>query len=577
MAVTIYRAVSTALPATWSGLVITRPVSGVSTCEFLIDNTDGSEAGITDGDEIVVTSGYDDTANTYTWRGFVREKEAADVMTVRCEDISYRFAQLHVTRSFSSQTVAQIVEAIVENPTGSVATGITATCAAVYDPAEPATVLTIGSLEGKSRTVADILGELCDQTGMAWYVYYNSGWQFASYIPDDNAAWATAVTDAIGYDEEDSTHAAALNSMSLSVTKSQRQYVNCVWYDELGAGSSAADTSKDTTYTEDTTYWSNLTHHWDGAQTLLSPSSIARTTPGLDIGEGSHAVCFYHYSWGDLNMRATGLQLALQAGDYDFTADGKQYVKFAARWVADGGLWQASGWWTDLILVSGSTGPTGLDDVLTLPHRRCYFIDDFRNAYTNDEYVFCACTQKDKDVQQDFNGFDPTDVRFMLFVFTLPISDYTVDLWLDGLTFAGQLPVGSIASPTWTRKKVETAAVTAGTEKPVEALLSTRHLSSAAAASVAQGYLDAWNKTLTTVGAVEVFGIRELPLNKDVTLTLSGRGITATAYPINSVEYRFLDQGHLTAIGLGNHALQAQKAMERLMRRLQDVTAEVLS
>jgi hypothetical protein len=50
---------------------------------------------------------------------------------------------------------------------------------------------------------------------------------------------------------------------------------------------------------------------------------------------------------------------------------------------------------------------------------------------------------------------------------------------------------------------------------------------------------------------------------------------TATAYPINSIEYRPYDSGHITALSLGDPVLAMQGQMERLVRRLQDVTAEV--
>lgn len=128
---------------------------------------------------------------------------------------------------------------------------------------------------------------------------------------------------------------------------------------------------------------------------------------------------------------------------------------------------------------------------------------------------------------------------------------------------------------TWELDSVETAAVTADTEAPIEMVLSTKNLDASAAESLANAYLDAYSATRVTVEDVQVFGIRDLDLNKDVTLTLSRRGITATAYPITCVEYRVLDQGHVTSITVGDPALDGIKALQRLQRRLQDVTAEV--
>jgi hypothetical protein len=130
---------------------------------------------------------------------------------------------------------------------------------------------------------------------------------------------------------------------------------------------------------------------------------------------------------------------------------------------------------------------------------------------------------------------------------------------------------------TWELDSVETAAVTADTEAPIEMVLSTKNLDTSAAESLANAYLDAYSVTRVTVEDVQVFGIRDLDLNKDVTLTLSRRGITATAYPITCVEYRVLDQGHVTSITVGDPALDGIKALQRLQRRLQDVTAEVRS
>lgn len=128
---------------------------------------------------------------------------------------------------------------------------------------------------------------------------------------------------------------------------------------------------------------------------------------------------------------------------------------------------------------------------------------------------------------------------------------------------------------TWTLDSVETAAVTAATEAPIEVLLSTRNLDAGAAESLANAYLDAYSKTRVSVEDIQLFGIRDLDLNSDVTLTLAGRGITATAYPITRIEYRLLEQGHVTSITVGDPALDGIQALQRLQRRLQDVTAEV--
>jgi hypothetical protein len=128
---------------------------------------------------------------------------------------------------------------------------------------------------------------------------------------------------------------------------------------------------------------------------------------------------------------------------------------------------------------------------------------------------------------------------------------------------------------TWTISWVETAAVTAGTEEPIEMVLSTRNLDAGAAESLANAYLDAYSKTRVSVEDIQLFGIRDLDLNSDVTLTLASRGITATAYPITKIEYRLLEQGHVTSITVGDPALDGIQALQRLQRRLQDVTAEV--
>ncbi len=130
---------------------------------------------------------------------------------------------------------------------------------------------------------------------------------------------------------------------------------------------------------------------------------------------------------------------------------------------------------------------------------------------------------------------------------------------------------------TWEIAWVETAAVTAGTEEPIEVVLSTKNLDATAAESLANAYLAAYSATRVSVEDVQIFGIRDLALNNDVTLTLARRGISAVAYPITQIEYRVLDQGHVTSISLGDPALDGIKALQRLQRRLQDVTAEVRS
>lgn len=349
-----------------SGVVVRRPVSAPSSLSFRIDNFDAGEADIADDDELILTLNTETPGTTYSWRGYVREKRVSDIMEVYAEDVSYRFASLIVTRTMAdTQTVGTVVRAIVEDPTGTDATGIVCTVAEVEDPLTPGSYISVTAFNGQGRPLLDWLNDLAEMTGAAWRCWHDgTDWCFDWWVPADNSAWAVACKDNIEYSAESSSQARVLNAPMVSCDR--RQYCNRVW------------------------------------------------------------------------------------------------------------------WWYD-------------------------------------------------------------------------------------------------NSGTWTLDSVETAAVTAGTEEPIEVVLSTKNLDATAAESLANAYLAAYDATRVSIEDVQIFGIRDLDLDNDVTLTLARRGITATAYPITQIEYRVLDQGHVTSITLGDPALDGIRALQRLQRRLQDVTAEVRS
>lgn len=563
----IYRTAGTDIMAyPVSGLTITRPTNGPSSCSFTVDNFDATEAGIADDDELLVTVPYYELGSigSYTWRGFVREKRAGDIMDVSCQDIAYRFAGLLVTRTdlVGEQTVGTIVKAIVENPTASDATGITATCAEVEDPASAGNYLAVTDFnaDGRRRPLLDWLNELADWTGAKWYVYHDGTvWQFVWFDPSANAAWAVACKDNIDFAAESTSQARVLNSPV--VTKSRQQYINRVWYwydlRTTATGSSTADS----TYSESTTPWSVL----NGGATIA--------TDGTNKTAGSYSVKFTDTSYHSNDLCC--LLLTMDAADYDWSVASKQYFKFDLRWTCDQ---EVSLIQPGAMLVSGATAPTSYANVTSLPFRNPIY-GYLPQPMPEGGFSVVTVDAVSQYLGSTRNGFSLSDVRYVvvnLFAYTAATS--TLTLWIDNVRWDTEgdyeLPDNE---PIWTLGKVETAAVTAGTEEPVETILSTRLLDYSAAASLAQGYLDAYARTRLGVERVEIFGIREVALDRDVTLTLAGRGITATAYPINSIEYRPYDSGHVTALSLGDPVLAMQGQMERLVRRLQDVTAEVRS
>jgi hypothetical protein len=368
--VSIYRTAGTAIVAhSASGIVIDRPVSAASSLRFMIDNYDAAEGNIADDDELVLYVPYYTVGGvgSFTWRGFVTTKRTGDMLEVTAQDIAHKFNRMRVTRSdLTDATVGVVVKSIVENPTGSHATGIIATCDEVEDPLVAGTYLSVATFDGAGRMLSDWLQELASWTGCQWYVYYDttdSLWRLRWFDPTANTAWATACLDTLDWADESSTQAAMLSQPT--VTTDLTGYINRVWY-----------------------------------------VTDATTTP-------------------------------------------------------------------------------------------------------------------------------------------------------------------------WTYASVETAAVTAGTEEPLEMMLDTQKLDAAAAESLANAYLAAYSKVRETIDGVTLYGIRNIDLDSDVTVTLTPNAISAADYPLQRITYNLLEQGHTTTLQLGDSTLTETTALQRLVRRLTQLSADV--
>lgn len=349
-----------------SGCVMERPASAPSSLRFTLANFDAAEGSIADGDEVVLYIPYYSTGaiGSYMWRGWVRQKRSSHLCEFLCEDISYRFSMLRVTKTFSGDaTLGTVIKTIVENPTGSHATGITATCQEVDDPVDPGYPLLVTDFDGKGRMLLEWLNEFANWSGCQWYVYYDtdlSAWQFIWYDPNANRTWGFACSDAIDFSAESTSAARIINQPV--VTTDRTNYRNRVWF------------------------------------------------------------------------------------------------------------------------------------------------------YTD--------------------------------------ASYTLD-------------------------SVETAEVTANTEEPEEILIATQAMDATAAESLAQAYLDAYSKARVTIEDLVLYGIRDIDPDYDVSVTLTPNGITATAYPVQKITYALSEQGNTTTLALGDSSMNETLALQKLVRRISELQADV--
>ena len=136
-----------------------------------------------------------------------------------------------------------------------------------------------------------------------------------------------------------------------------------------------------------------------------------------------------------------------------------------------------------------------------------------------------------------------------------------INVYIDGLRLGAGAPV---PIPHY----VETAAVTAGTELPVEVEIADKTLSDDVAAPLAKALLNRLSAGVSSIDGCTLHGLRNVPLQANVHTHITVSGVDAS-YPLSQVAWNVLDQGHTTVLTLGEPPLTDDRALRKLARQLQ--------
>lgn len=143
-------------------------------------------------------------------------------------------------------------------------------------------------------------------------------------------------------------------------------------------------------------------------------------------------------------------------------------------------------------------------------------------------------------------------------------------LYLDDWAF---VPLANLAEYT-AEEVVETNAVAAGTEYPVELEISDQALPRPFGALLANTLLANRSKTRTTVAGVALAGMRAVPVELGIPLALTTAGLIGTSYPPVEVTWAPLDSGDRTEITLGDAPRDERRVLEALANRIRTLDAQ---
>lgn len=587
-----------------SGVKIVFGVNAPAEATFTVNNFDALEGGIDDDEELLVYL-KDSAGKRIAFRGAVVSKDVGDMLTVTCRDIGRLFDRWRVTKTLSYLSLGSLVKSIVEDPTGHTATGITAHCEEI--PTDTG-VVTIASFVGAAKTLSAWLADFAAATGYAWKItYQDSGWHFWWFDPATQPTYAVTLKDNI--DRADNSATQWRIGDEVRVTKDRSQYANRVVFsgipDPPPVPGNGADF--DQIFSETTTGWTAIgdatlgagsTYKVRGANSVslalaeahpyrdYIPLAYVRVPAELqDMTQGKS----YGYLRADIRMTIGGSapftgsffgdQAGIDAAElgtyyeyikpnlrpllYVFTSEGA--IAAAAdigpmtRWATDlsstcidstpnpkwAGKYDKAAFaaagefatWSWMLPGLGAMGPGDIDMSAYKHVIALGFGLNLDRVYNTSE-VFCNWFYSDtRDLvicfQVDNIRIDPYEVG------TAPIEMY-----------------------------VETAAVTAGTEAPIEVPLGVTDLNVSSARSLSDLMLTTRNRTRLTVSSVNLDGMRNVPLGSQVPLALPNHGLASATKSLYEINYLPLDSGDRTELGLGDPQQDVARTLTSVRQKL---------
>lgn len=536
----------------------------------------------------------DSDGNLLEMAGYSRTLEIGDFISVTAYDISKEFERWKVTRSLQSLTLGQLLAAIVANPTGDTDTGIVCHCEEV--PTSGGEVIRLGRWYGNARPLSDWLNEFAQATGFRWYVESVAGvWHFWWINPSTQADWTVTLHD--DTDRADDSATSWRVGDGVTVKRDRSGYLNRLRYRaHWDPPLPPYGYTWDTYFTEGTTGWAYKSI--DSATFTLSADASVKKT-------GSNSL---KCTWTGTVPAATAIRGYTYRQSYVL---GIAYFVLPAAYQNQ--YQKQFGTWRFRNLQKYSVGASEATPDERNQMRFYWILDErdlsdsarleallkrtqsaYAAAHPDDPVTSFALGQANDTAWGEWNdgilanpaghnapylGIEPENLQHVYAIgvevgFQVGAAagawckagdTVTVEQWIDDLR-----PVTpetqAWGTPDGEDFVIETAAVTAGTDRPVEGTLDTSGMGYTEAHAMAAKKLAKWSRTQETIGNLTLDGIRAVPMRATVPLALPAHGIRATSQPLVQATWRLLEAGDSTELTVGDVPFDEKRSVETLKR-----------
>ena len=587
-----------------SGVSLLRRLDGPSEFRFTVDNFDGTEAGIADDDELLVYI-KDSNGKRIEFRGGITVKGAGDLIEVEAKDIARFFDRWKVERWLYNKSIAQIIAAMVENPTGRLATGIVAHCDEIAPEDAPGDIVRAKMFVGGKRTVSEWLAEFMGCTGYRWYIESVAGvYHFHWCNPNAMPELAATLTDDTDRAADTSVQWRVKDGFSVNRTPPIANKVN-YQASLVPPEPPYGYLDYDSWLSEPATLWTA----WNAYTTIAQDSDIPTSSVS-----GSKSIKFTYertqagaVTWPTY-MPLGYFRLPLDWQDQSTLEWGAWRAKLKCRlWIngveQDEDDLPQSG--VNLYYICSSASLTtppssslASDGSATVgaavtgdlhPPWSNWMSAQFSplRIYRNAEVVAGVKHVVAIGIGYKYWGGGVVQRSYqdqMVPPPTVPAGQAVkIEVWLDDLMVtSSQWKVDGMVDDVETKApptidlSIETAAVTAGTAHPIDADINTAGLSRSEAGKLAAAKLAEVSRVRRTVSALSLDGIRNIPLRSLVPLELAEHGLTGVSWPLAQVEYKLWEAGDETTLTVGDVPVDERRSLERLRTLLEKLKSEVM-
>lgn len=595
---------------------VERRLDGPSSFRFSVPNVGGACGGIAKGDDLVLKL-KTAAGKELAFRGVAGAPERGVFATFTCRDIGRLFDYWRVKITRGRSTLADVIRAIVQNPTGEYATGISTFVAELEDPETPGQPIWWDIFEGGGQTVATLLDTYRQCTGCRWYIDVHpatAAWQFHFFAPGRCPDWAVTLRDDISRLAESSTQLRIIEDIVIPGDVIDETNRVRYWARSGGPALPAGIFSWDSLWTESLTGWTVKASTW-----LLPFMDSDARTPVLsldsstyDTGAASIKLTFTQpagETWWTSLLHLVALDLPDCYRDWSGAAYGGIKARVRATCLkADGTteeaplsniclyayLYPPGGYPMGLVSAGEILGGVGAcqywapdggdtDDVIH---------SVTRNAWSDATWLFASA--KARDLEEDgikmpssVTTIDAHSIGRVIFAVDLnsgyrtntaggvtkrltPMAAGSVlTIWLDNLQL-----VAIPGTKSSVEGYVETDDCRDGLVAPVEAEIADLNLPEAVARAFAKYTLDRAVNGITRYPGIPLSGIHQVPMEVQVPLEITEQGITGVAAPLSSVTWLPLDSGNRTVLELGEPMPNEIRALTSLGYRLERLDAE---